>query len=359
MWQIIIGWFHPDIGHWIFWGSLLVTFVASVMGKDQQQRLEQGKFGLAAGTSLGGLSAILKEQKDLLVVGFVGSAVGGLLGWLYYLALASLLVRFPKLEKLLAFQVGGLEGLQNKLDVESKQNLRTGFDTWSEKLSRMIADMKDVLLQHPEDPNWESEAIMVIHSWLSCSVDALALVFGTLANLPKHQSRVTIIVYGPGATAGQPTGRHWISYPGQLTPHSKDMVFNDDSIGYKVLTEKSPSPFFTTKESATKLGQPREEDASYRPFITFRLTDKAVMALDWPEELAECDDYVQSARRLFYAHITPAISEVLSHWPRDLDVAAGVALSAPPARPPTPPLVQQPGSRSAAAADPAKGGSTA
>lgn len=327
MWQNIIGWFHPDTAHGVFWGSFLVTFVASVMGKDQEQRLEQGKFGLAAGTSLGGLSALLKDQKDLLMVGFVGSAVGGLLGWLYYLALASLLAGFPKLEKLLAFQIGGLEGLQKKLDVESKENLRTGFDTWSEKLSRMIGDMKGALLQHTNDPNWESEAIMVIRSWLTCAVDALALVFGTLANVPEYQSRVTIIVYRLGTNDDEVVGKHWISYSGQLTPHSKDTVFDGDSIGYKVLIGKRPSPYFTTKEIATKQGQPRAEDASYRPFITFRLNGNAIMALDWPEELLETDGYVQSARSLFYAHITPAISEVLDRWPRPLDVAAEVGPS--------------------------------
>src|SRR5256885_9333249 len=96
----ILGWFHPDIAHGVFWGSLLVTFVASVMGKDQQQRLDQGKFGLAAGTSLGGLSGLLKNQPDLVVVGFVGSAVGGLFGWLFYLLLPYQLVRPPRLESL-------------------------------------------------------------------------------------------------------------------------------------------------------------------------------------------------------------------------------------------------------------------
>src|SRR5580658_9663227 len=126
MWQSLVWWFHPDTIHAVFWGSLLVTFVASVMGQDQQQRLEQGKFGLAAGTSLGGLTALMNNQKELLVVGFVGSAVGGLIGWLYYLALASLLVKWVGLKKLLAFQIGGLEGLQKKLDGESIENLTEG-----------------------------------------------------------------------------------------------------------------------------------------------------------------------------------------------------------------------------------------
>ncbi len=335
-WVGIVWWFHPDMAHGVFWGSLLITFVASVMGKDQQQRLEQGKFGLAAGTSLGGLSALLKDQKELLVVGFVGSAIGGLLGWLYYLALASLLVRSPKLGSLVFFQIGGLEGLQKKLDVESKQNLRAGFHSWSEKLSRMIAEMGGSLLDQPAQDDWEEHAIMVIRSWLASAVDALALVFGTLTDKPEYQSRVTIIVYRRSADHARAAGKHWISYSGQLTPHVKDIAFDETSIGYRVLTQKIPSPYFTTKQSAQKEGQARVDDPSYRPFITFRLNDSAVLAVDWPEALAESDYYVQSARSLFYAHVTPAITALLDHWPRPLADAADVAALPEPVGRPAP-----------------------
>ena len=335
MWHFILGWFRPDMIHGVFWGALIVTFVASVMGKDQEQRLEQGKFGLAAGTSLGGLSALIKpQQPQLLVVGFVGSAVGGLFGWLYYLALALLLAKYKRLEKLLAFQVGGLEGLRKKLDVESQEHLKDGFETWSEKLTWMIADMKDVLLQRT-GPGWEEQAIMVIRSWLTTAVDALALVFGTLGDKPKNQSRVTIIVYRHGANNGQAAGKHWISYSGQLKPHSKEDGFDQNSIGYKVLTGKLASPYSTTNEIAKKEGQTRPADDSYRPFVTFRLNDDAIMALDWPPDLAESDyGYVESARSLFYACITPAIHELLNRWPTPLADAAGVGpLPALPAQP--------------------------
>ena len=324
-WVVIVGWFHPDMAHGVFWGSLLVTFVASVMGKDQQQRLEQGKFGLAAGTSLGGLSGLLKNQSELLVVGFVGSAVGGLVGWLYYLLLAFLVVRFPKLKSLNVFQVGGLEGLQRLLEVQSKENLRAGFNAWSEKFSRMVATTKSALMKRIAEPHWEDEAITVIRSWLTSAVDALALVFGPLTDRREYQSRVTIIVYRLATNDGnaQASGKHWISYAGQLTPHAKDMVFDQSSIGYKVLSQKLPSPYFTTKEIAQKAGQPRADEPSYRPFITFRLNESAILALDWPEELKEDDDYVDAARSLFYSHVTPAIAEVLDSWPRPLTDAVG------------------------------------
>jgi hypothetical protein len=324
----MFGWFHPDIAHGVFWGALLVTFVASVMGKDQQQRLDQGKFGLAAGTSLGGLSGLLKNQPDLVVVGFVGSAVGGLFGWLFYLILAYQVVRSPRLESLVVFQAGGLEGLQKQLDVKSKENLRAGFGLWSEKFSRLVSIQKDELLKRVKDPHWEDEAVAMIQSWLTSAVDTLALVFGTLADKQQYQSRVTVIIYrlDPGKGKPQAIGKHWISYAGQLIPHSSGILFDQTSIGYKVLRQEIASPYFTTRDIAQKDGQPRADDSSYRPFITFRLNGHAIVSFDWPEQLSEYDDYVDSARSLFYSQITPAITNVLDSWPRPLADAAGIPL---------------------------------
>jgi hypothetical protein len=322
--QVFVALFTLDISHGVFWGSLLVTFVASVMGKDQEQRLSQGKFGLAAGTTLGGLSGLLEKQPELVVVGFVGSAVGGLAGWVFYLLLASLVVRFPQLKSLVVFQAGGLEVLQKHLDVASKENLRLGFDAWTEKFSRMISDAKDSLACADQGPQWEEQATATIQMWLTAAVDTLALVFGTLSDKPQYQSRVTLIVYRVGTLAEKPEalGKHWISYAGQLKPHSKDQLFDASSVGYKVLEQELASPYFTTQELAQKEGQARTGDPSYRPFITFRLNGSAILALDWPGELTQEDAYVQAARSLFYSTVAPAITELIRVWPTPLADAA-------------------------------------
>lgn len=326
-WIVLVGWFQPDMAHGVMWGSLLVTFVASVMGKDQQQRLEQGKFGLAAGTSLGALSGLLEKQPNLVVVGFVGSALGGLLGWLFYLFLAFSVMRRPKLKNLVVFQTGGLEGLQKQLDLQSKENLRAGFDAWTEKFSRLMSDSKSDLVSRVGGDKWEAEATNLIRGWLTTAVDTLALVFGTLADKPQYESRVTVIVYRLSET--EPTlvrGQHWISYAGQLKPHLKEQLFDQSSVGYRVLKRQLESPYFTTKALAQEGGQKRADDQSYRPFITFFLSDSAIMALDWPEELKEDDDYVRAARSLFNSDVTPAITEILRVWPRPLADAAGVPI---------------------------------
>jgi hypothetical protein len=329
--RVLVFLFNPDMARGVFWGSLIVTFVASVMGKDQQQRLDQGKFGLAAGTSLGGISGLIEKEPALLVVGFVGSAVGGLLGWLFYLVLASLLVRFPKCESLVTFQTGGLESLQKQLDLKSKENLRIGFNLWTDRFSLMMADARRTLLCRPpaSDVKWEDQAVALIHSWLTTAVDTLALVFGTLADKPQYQSRVTIIVYKISGTGGETraTGKHWISYAGgNLKPHDKNQSFDEKSVGYKVLVQQLGSPYFTTKEIAQKEGQARTNDVSYRPFITFRLNDSAILAVDWPEELKEEDGYVKAAESLFNSDVMLAITDLLSRWPNPLADSAGLGL---------------------------------
>lgn len=324
-WLVIVSWFHPDMAHGVMWGSLLVTFVASVMGKDQRQRLEQGKFGLAAGTSLGALSGLLEKQPNLVVVGFVGSAIGGLLGWLFYLILAFSVMSRPKLKNLIVFQTGGLEGFQKQLDLQSKENLRAGFDAWTEKFSRLMSDSKSDLVSRVGVGKWEEEAINVIRGWLTTAVDTLALVFGTLADKPQYESRVTIIVYRVSETdPAQVRGQHWISYAGQLKPHLKEQQFDQSSVGYRVLKRQLESPYFTTKALAQQGGQKRADDQSYRPFITFFLNESAIMALDWPEELKEDDDYVRAARSLFNSDVTPVITEILRVWPRALADGAGL-----------------------------------
>jgi hypothetical protein len=321
-WMVVVGCFQPDIPHGVFFGSMLVTFVGSVMGDDQSKRLQNGAFGAAAGTSLGGLAGLLKNNTGLVVVGFAGSAVGGFLGWLYYAILAWKAGQDPKLKNYLVFQVNGLQGLQQQLDVQSRENLRTEFSAWSENFARTVAAQKQLLLKFVSDAHWEDYAVAGMQDWLTSAADILSLVFGTLADKTQYQSRVTIIIYGLGED-NKPNGKHWISYAGQLTPHGRQ-VFDETSIGYKVLSQQLPSPYFTTSELAKGQGQARADDPSYRPFITLRLNASAILAVDWPEKLEEKDAYVQAARSLFYSHITLALTELLDMWPRPLARVVGL-----------------------------------
>lgn len=294
----------------VFLGSLLATFVASVMGEEQNERLKNGTFGALAGTSIGALAGLMKGQQDLLVVGFLGSVVGAFLGWLEYLVLAWI-AKTPKWRGILEFQVAGLKGVRERLNLDDQQRLLSALGAWRENFSRMIMDEKNHLLNIVSTGNFNDYAAVAIETWLISVVDFFALVFETLAKKPKYQSRVTIIVYG--TRADSILGKHWISYPGPLPPHKKAFEFDASSVGYRVLSRQVPSPYFTTNEAAKQDGQKRD-DSKYRPFITFRLNSSAILALDWPEDLIETDPYVDVARNFFNTNITPVIGEVLDKW---------------------------------------------
>jgi hypothetical protein len=295
----------------VFAGSGLATFVASVMGDEQNQRLKNGTFGALAGTSIGGLAGLMKGQQDLLVVGFLGSVLGAFLGWLIYLLLSILANKIPTVRGVLEFQVAGLKGVRERLNLDDQQKLLTALGAWRENFSRMIFDEKNQLRKIAPCANSNEHAAVIIETWLISVVDFFALVFETLAKKPQYRSRVTIIVYGTQASSV--IGKHWISYAGPLTPHKKAQEFDSSSIGYQVLLGQVSSPYFTTSDAANRAGQTRS-DHSYRPFITFRLNSSAILALDWPETLDEKDPYVTVARNFFNSDITPVIGEVLDQW---------------------------------------------
>src|SRR5438128_846716 len=101
-------------------GAALGTFVASVVAKDQDDRLRNGTFGAIAGSAIGGVAALLTNQPALLVVGFLGSAVGGFFGWLVYLWLSSR-AKQPAGRLWLEYYVGGFKGLRDKLDLADQR----------------------------------------------------------------------------------------------------------------------------------------------------------------------------------------------------------------------------------------------
>jgi hypothetical protein len=305
----------------VFTGSALATFVASVMGDEQNERLKNGTFGALAGTSIGGLTGLMKGQQDLLVVGFLGSVVGAFFGWLIYLVLAILANKIPMVRGIVEFQVAGLKGVRERLNLDDQQKLLDAVGAWRENFSRMMVQEKNQLLKITSAAGSNDYASVIIETWLISVVDFFALVFETLAKKPQYQSRVTIIVYGKQKDSV--VGKHWLSYAGPLTPHKTAQEFDDNSIGYKVLSQKVPSPYFTTSDAIKKTGQTRG-DPSYRPFITFRLNATAILALDWPETLDQEDPFVNMARNFFNSDITPAIGEVLDKWQGPVESAVGL-----------------------------------
>ncbi|MGO4885218.1 MAG: hypothetical protein ACLP59_31000 [Bryobacteraceae bacterium] len=310
----------PNSLNWLLGGgAALAAFVASVMGDEQSERLKNGAVGGVVGTSIGGLAGLIKGQPDLVILGFFGSVLGATAGWVVYFML-SLLAPNPKSRTVLDFMTGGLKAVKDSLYVDSPTTIIPALNSWCDNFMSMARKAQAGLLNMPQDPTWPLYAKGAIASWLTTVVDTFSLVFRTLAKKPEYQSRVTIIVYG--MAAGKITGKHWIHYEGQLIQYRTNQAFDDSSIGYKVLTRQSQydSPYFTTSKTAQDTGQRRADDPAYRPFITFRLNDSAILALDWPETLdgGENDPYVKAAREFFNRDLSPLIAEVLDKWPTPL-----------------------------------------
>lgn len=300
-------------------GAALATFLASVMADDQEQRLKNGTFGAIAGSAIGGIAAMLTNQPALLVIGFLGSSVGGLFGWFAFLLL-SWSVGKPGGRNWLEYYVGGFQGLRDKLNLDDQRVLLSALDAWRLDFSRMLSTQKHCLLSFAKTPATDGYARLTIETWLVLTVDIFALILKTLAEKPEYRSRVTIIVFGKEGEAI--VGRHWISYTGSLPAH-KPKDFNETSIGYKVLKGEEPSPYFSTSKQAKDSGQNRGQQ-TYRPFFTYRLNRDAVLSIDWPEDLKEDDEFVKRAVDLFQTDITPSIAAILDHWSKPLQEAVGL-----------------------------------
>lgn len=320
-------------------GAAASTFVASLMADEQEQRLRNGVFGTVAGGAAGGLMALITKQDALLVIGLLGSAMGGLLGWLVSLALSWWAATSPTGRTVLEYQVGGWKGVRDRLNIEETQPLLSALGKWGQNFVRMVTRQKEEILAMPGSPQTNAYTKLVLENWLISFVDILGLLFG-LARKPEYQSRVTVIVFG--ARDGKPTGLHWISDAGRLESHKHQREFDDKSVGYQVLSGSLSSPYFTTSDSAKAKGQDRGEQ-SYRPFLTFRIDDTAILAIDWPADLKHDDPFVKITQNLFHLDLVPAVRPLLQHWTGGLESAVGLQpLSTITSNPPAPPALARP-----------------
>ena len=295
----------------VFAGSALATFVASVMSEEQQTRLRNGAFGVVAGSSVGALAGLFNNKPDLLAIGFFGSTVGGVAGWIVHIIL-SLVAGTKKMRPLLEYQFGGFSSVRNRLQLDEQNLLLSALKEWRDNYTRMIAKHRQALSGLAADRR-EDAARLMIETWLVSFVDLYGLVFGAIAEKRQYRSRVTLILFGLDGD-GREVGKHWISYSGALEAHKKTVPFPENSVGHRVLMEELPSPYFTDSLTASaKAGHSRAEKED-RPFYTFRVNREAIVALDWPHAMKEDDAYVRLAKDTFHSDLCPIIAEVLEGW---------------------------------------------
>jgi hypothetical protein len=289
-------------------GGALATFVASVMGEQQNDRLRNGTFGALAGSSAGGLAAIVKNEPNLVLFGFFGSTVGAFCGWLAYL-LMSFLASTSWGRRLLVFHANGLPSVLDQIQRDDEQLLQSALEQWRHSFSLQLARQRAALQsdKHAGGP-WMRFAI---ENWLAAAVEVFNLVLEALAKKPGYSFRVTIIVFG--VEGGHVVGRHWLKYAGRQPDH-RTRQFDDQSIAFRVLSEQCPTPYLAHTKDTAKQGQERGP-RSYHAFYAFRLNEYAVLSLDWPGDLSEDDPYLRIARDFFHTELNPAITDMLSRWP--------------------------------------------
>jgi hypothetical protein len=322
----------------VAFSAFLATFIASVMGDEQETRLRNGTFGAIAGTSVGGLAALLVDDKSLLLVGIFGSSCGAILGWIVYLCL-TFLAASEVGRRLFEYQFGGLKAVREKLDLDDKEKLHQALHVWSQNFSRVVAYEKMCLCNKPCHTETNYWIRVAIKNWLTTITDVLNLVFDSLAKKDEYRSRVSVIIFGQaekeheGKIETITKGVHWISYAGRLPSHKKK-PFDEQSIAYQVMVGELPSPYLKTievrdhpaggqdrapkdQDENKKKGQRDSKDKAkeyYQSFYSFRLNNNAILSVDWPGEIEVDDPFIDIFKDLFYLDVAPAIGELLSHW---------------------------------------------
>jgi hypothetical protein len=289
------------------------------MAEEQNERLRNGTFGAVAGSSVGGLAALLQNDTQLLLLGVFGSAVGAFLGWLVYLLL-SLVASSQWGRRLLHYHVRGLGGVRQQLEEDDQRLVLSALDEWAQSFRRLVEQQRVAVINSQKDTTRDGAMCVVIRAWLTTITDMFNLILGVLAKKPQYRLRASIMVYKRGGD--KVVGKHWISYAGPLPAH-QTKEFDDKSIAYKVLVEEVQSPYFTSLETANKQGQDRG-GRSYHSFFMFRLNDNAVLAVDWPGNLDADDPYVKVARNLYQLDVVPALQDLLSQWSRPVQEELGL-----------------------------------
>jgi hypothetical protein len=307
----------------VLWGAALGTFVASVMADDQSQRLRNGAFGTIAGASLGGIAALFVDDKLLVLYGVFGSAIGASAAWLVYLILA-FVAQKPAGRRVLEYHIKGLAGVHEQLIADENTRLREALYSWGTSFARTITYEKDVLAHEGKSESINASIRLAIHNWLSTIVNTFNLVLDAIAETPlDYRCRATLILFGCD-DKGHPKGRHWISFAGRLAAHQTGHLFDTASYAYKVLSEDVKSPCFTSAEEANNKGQERRSVDRYVSFILIRVSDRAVLSVDWPGKHDANDPYIRIVRDLFHLEVGPAVSELMDMWTGDIEQEVGL-----------------------------------
>jgi hypothetical protein len=221
----------------------------------------------------------------------------------------------------LEYQIGGWQAVRDRLSLEEREPLLRALKRWSQNYARVMNRQTERLERIEKSALRNQASTVIVEGWLVSIVEIVDLLF-ELGKRPGYRSRVTLIIYGRDS-AGKIVGRHALADSGRLPTHKIGRDFDEKSIGYQVLAATLASPYFTTGDEARAKGQDRGEQ-KYRPFLTFRVNDAAILAVDWPADLTRQDPFVQATEEFFQLDVIPAIAQILTDWEGALQKQVGL-----------------------------------
>src|SRR5437870_433110 len=144
--------------------AFLATFIASVMADEQNDRLRQGTFGAIAGSSVGGLAAVIQKDSNLLLIGVCGSAIGAVIGWIVYLGLSVLASR-KWARRLIEYHVRGLKGVREQINIDDRQLLTNALNIWSQNFRGMVLRETTLILAQSNTADYNQWVAITIRAW--------------------------------------------------------------------------------------------------------------------------------------------------------------------------------------------------
>ncbi|GAB3332746.1 hypothetical protein GCM10027299_39590 [Larkinella ripae] len=305
----------------LFWSGLIASMLAFLLADDANMRLKNSSFGAITVGVIGVFITLIGKQGGetndtslILLCSLLGSLIGSLLGWLVYASLTYIaFIKYNDTMPFLALISNGLKGVIDDIAQKENRRILKDLDFWWRRFSRDLDNQVATLKKVMKDESAltaEVKRLLIdttIESALASVCEVHNFVYST------SQIRASLIKFTETVTTPPVLeGRHWINYSGLSLPF-QDTVFAQNSNAGELLKE----PIGTHKFIDTKLsvGQVRDSDDRYRFFSIWKIDEKTVLTLDWPNE--ENKNIRNITQQYFSKSIIPEFRVLLDQRPTD------------------------------------------
>ena len=273
----------------LFWIGCGASFMASLLAKDQNDRLKNSTFGGLVGTGLSALVTIVQKQNniDYILYSVYGSVFGTFFGWLVYACIAVMAyIRYNSPLSIIELITNGLQGIREQIISEENKRLLGNLDIWWKQFAMDFEDKATILLKFDYSTYSKEMMISIVKSLLTSVCKVHNLMYN------NNQMRASIIKFD----ANQFNGKHWINYADFSNPLDMKIFDHVDSSGKKIdekekesvahkllVNENEIYKYVDTKNNIDI--QDRKSEKRYRYFSLFKIDDRHILTLDWPDDI--------------------------------------------------------------------------